>query len=114
MSIEEANVVDFIGTENVTGKVVLTVSDHLDWSDIGMHLSKLQEKMNAYIRFVEGGELLQRYPDAKQRQIVLSVICKYKFPPEGQVFLDKVRPTLEAVGLELRVSHLSTTPVADG
>jgi len=34
MSIEQTDIVDIISTDRATGDVVLTISDHLDWSDI--------------------------------------------------------------------------------
>ena len=37
MSIEQTDVVDFIGTDKATGLVILTISDHLDWSDEHEH-----------------------------------------------------------------------------
>jgi hypothetical protein len=33
MSVEQTDVVDIISTDRETGQVVLTISDHLDWSD---------------------------------------------------------------------------------
>jgi len=33
MSVEQPNVIDIISTDRLTGNVVLTVSDHVDWSE---------------------------------------------------------------------------------
>lgn len=40
MTVENADVIDIIGIDNKTGNVVLTVSDHLDWSDSARHHSR--------------------------------------------------------------------------
>ncbi len=65
MSIEQTDLVDIISIDRMTGEVILTISDHLDWSDCGAHLLLLQSKLNRYLAFVESGEILQSYPKAK-------------------------------------------------
>ena len=102
MSIEQTDVVDIISTERMTGNVVLTISDHLDWSDSTAHQLLLQSKLNRYLAFVESGEILESYPNAKDRPIAFSVI--FKFPPDegGRAFLAKVRPIIESAGFSLR------------
>jgi hypothetical protein len=102
MSIEQTDVVDIIGTERMTGNIVLTISDHLDWSDSTMHLMLLQSKLNRYLAFVESGEILRSYPDAKGRPVVFRVV--FKFPPDeaGRAFLAKTRPIIESAGFVLR------------
>ena len=81
MSIEQAEVVDIISTERLTGNVVLTISDHLDWSDSTAHQLLLQSKLNRYLAFVESGEILESYPKARDKPIVFSVV--FKFPPDA-------------------------------
>ena len=102
MSIEQSDMVDIIGTDRVTGDVVLTISDHLDWSDSTAHQMLLQSKLNRYLAFVESGEILESYPDAKDRPVVFRVV--FQFPPDasGQTFLTKVKPIIEAAGFAFR------------
>ncbi len=60
MAIEKSNIVDAVGIEKTTGDVVLTIADYLDWeTSEAQHLELLQEKLNAYLRFIESGELLE-------------------------------------------------------
>lgn len=54
MSVEQLDVVDVISTDRETGHVILTISDHLDWSDSVQHQTILQAKFNKYLAFVEG------------------------------------------------------------
>ena len=102
MSIEQTDVVDIVSTDRTTGQVVLTISDHLDWSDSTAHQRLLQNKLNRYLGFVESGEILQSYPDAKDRLIAFKVV--FQFPPDeaGRAFLAKVRPIIESAGFSLR------------
>ncbi len=102
MSIEQTDVVDIVSTERMSGNVVLTVSDHLDWSDSTAHQLLLQSKLNRYLAFVESGEILESYPKAKDRPIVFNVV--FKFPPDdaGREFLAKARRIIESAGFTLR------------
>lgn len=52
MSIEQSDKIDFISTTK-SGKVQLTISDHLEWNDEEMHLLILQKKINAYLDFIQ-------------------------------------------------------------
>ena len=97
MSIEQADIVDAIGVDKETGGVVLTISDHLEWSN--EHLLLLQEKVNLYIGFVEAGDLVAVYPDAKGRQVSINVVFKYPPDVRGKNFLDRVGPIVEQAGI---------------
>jgi len=66
MTVEETKLIDIISTDEL-GRVNLTISDHLDWKDSDKHQQILQAKLNSYLAFVENGELLEQYPDAKNQ-----------------------------------------------
>jgi hypothetical protein len=68
MSVEQTDVVDIISIDRETGHVVLTISDHLDWSDSVGHQAILQKKLNTYLAFIESGEILGQCPKAKNRR----------------------------------------------
>ena len=106
MSVEEPDVVDFIGIEPASGKVVLTVADHLDWTDESAHLLALQAKLNRYLAFVESGELVESYPAAAGRSVVVRVIRRVPLSQLGAAFVAHATPLLEAAGIELRTSIL--------
>lgn len=56
MSILDENMVDIIGVDPSKGIATLVITDHLEWtSPVGEHLLLLQEKINCYLRFLEGG-----------------------------------------------------------
>jgi len=102
MSIEQTEVVDIISTDRTTGDVVLTISDHLDWSNSTAHQMLLQSKLNRYLAFVESGEILESYPDARDRPVVFKVV--FQIPPDegGRAFLAKVKAVIESAGFTLR------------
>jgi hypothetical protein len=102
MTVENSDVIDVIGIDNKSGEVILTVSDHLDWSDTVQHQLTLQKKFNAYLAFVESGEILERYPDSKGKSVAFRVVFKYQPEKQGQQFLERARLVLESAGFKLR------------
>ena len=102
MSIEQLDVVDVISTDKETGHVILTISDHLDWSNSVEHQRALQAKFNKYLAFVEGGEILLRYPEAKGRPVAFRVVFKHKPDEEGRRFLERAQDVIEGAGFSLR------------
>lgn len=102
MSVEQFDVVDVISTDPKTGQVVLTISDHLDWTDSVRHQAVLQAKFNKYLAFIESGEILTRYPEAKGRPIAINVVFKHKPDQEGWQFLGRAQRVIESAGFTLR------------
>ena len=103
MSVDQTNVVDAIGVDNSTGDLVLTIMDHLEWiGNDNEHLLLLQEKLNTYLSFVESGDLLESYPNAKGRAVLIDVVCKYPPSQQAQGFYNQVTQIVEGVGMKLR------------
>jgi uncharacterized protein DUF6572 len=97
MSIDQLGVVDIISTRQ-SGEICLTISDHLDWVDTHDHLLRLQEKLNAYLRFLESGEIYERYPEASGRKLIIAVVFMVDPNPEARSFLAKARTIVENAG----------------
>jgi Family of unknown function (DUF6572) len=103
MSIEQTNIVDFINIEPVSENVVLTLADPLPWTTNDHdHLLMLQEKLNVYLSFVESGEILETYPEARDRRITISMVFKYEPNAAAHDFIEKAQAAIEAAGMELR------------
>lgn len=103
MSIDQTDVIDSIGIEDSTGDVVLTISDHLDWLvKDDNHLLLLQEKINAYLRFVESGEIEETYPNTKERSVVINVVGQYPLSQEAKKFYDQVTAIVNDAGMKLQ------------
>jgi hypothetical protein len=102
MSVEQTDVVDILSIDRETGHVVLTISDHLDWSDSAGHQAILQKKLNTYLAFVESGEILEQYPKAKNRPVAFNVV--FGVPPDesGWAFVARAREVIESAGFTLR------------
>lgn len=106
MSIDQTDVVDAIGIENRTGDIVLTIFDHLPWNG-NEHFLLLQEKMNAYLRFIESGEIFETYPNTKDRKFVINVVCKYNPDQSALSFLKRIKTFIDGAGFSFKYEHFS-------
>lgn len=107
MTLTAVREVDAIGVDKETGKVVLTVVDDLGWSDPDRHLMLLQSKLNAYLRFIESGELEDTYPSAKGRPVQILILARERPPSHARHSLEHVRCVLEGSGYEFTHKVLS-------
>lgn len=107
MSVLQVNQIDFIGLDEISNAVVLTISDHLPWDENESHLLLLQEKLNCYIAFCESGEILESYPQSKGRDLIIEIISEHPLNQMGRNFLDKVRLIIEGAGIGLRYRHFT-------
>jgi hypothetical protein len=105
MTVEQIEVVDFVGID-ARGRAVLTISDHLPWDDIKSHLFTLQEKLNAYLRFIEGGEMTGKSPQLAGRAIVISVFLEFPIPNEAEWFFAQSLAAIEAAGFGFEIRSL--------
>ena len=80
MAIDETNKIDFISINKESENCVLTISDHLDWSNPTDHLVSLQSKINSYLEFIESEQISSEYTDSINRQLEISVVSKYEIP----------------------------------
>jgi hypothetical protein len=109
MAIDQTDVVDFIGIDPRTDAAILYISDHLEWTEDDqsdkMHMFLLQEKINAYLRFIESGEIFQSYPKASGREILIKVLMKYPLSHEAEILSEKIRTFLFDAGHKIEFEH---------
>ena len=105
MTVEHHDVVDFVHVEP-SGNAVLTISDHLPWDKINEHLYCLQEKLNAYLRFIESGEIYKKWPDAVEHSILIDLVMKFPAPASTAAFFEKVSSTIVAAGFKFNTRLL--------
>ena len=99
MSVDQQGVIDVMTRSRETGDITLTISDHLDWAQPLEHMTLLQAKIDAYLRFVASGQVIERFPDAVHQAVTIQVAFRVP-PPEGPVqdFLAAVEEKVEAAG----------------
>lgn len=104
MTIEESNVVDFIGIDKETGAVGLLISDHLEWLPSKNPLIK--DKVNAYLDYIESGELLKAYPDAADRDVYIELVHQYPPTEAALKILTRIRQVAKEVNTGFSWSKL--------
>ena len=113
MALERSEQVDAIGVERDTGLVILTLIDEADWTNEENHLHLLQDKLNAYLRFLESGEIEGKYPDASGRKRVISIIAQHEPTEMGFRFLNVAQSTTEGAGFGFRFELRGNDPQRD-
>lgn len=98
MSVQQLDKIDLIGINKETGNVELAIIDDLDWSDIELHLSTLQDKVNAYFNFIEDGGINEAYPGLENYRSIIKVMAQHKLPKEGSRFINQLRILLLDAG----------------
>jgi hypothetical protein len=104
MALEQTDKVDFISISRQTADVKLTLVDALDWTNERHHLTLLQDKINAYLSFIESGEIDRVYPSGIGRQRLINIVARYKPTAAGLVFLDRIRLLVEGAGFGFHFS----------
>ena len=102
MPIDDLSVVDAISLDQ-QGVVNLTIFDAWDWTDEGVHLLAIQEKINLYFGFIESGQLVEAYPAAAGKRILINLVAAEQIPPQGLELLR--RADALAMKLNARVTH---------
>src|SRR5260370_28362758 len=105
MALDKLDSVDTVGIEKDTGFAVLTIADSWDWADEPKHLLALQAKLNAYFGFIESGQILEDYPDAAGRPLVIDVEGRFPLPKVGVDFLKRASESGANMGVTVRSRH---------
>lgn len=109
MSIEETSVIDFVSTDE-RGSVILTITDHLDWSSEEKHLLLLQEKINAYCQYIENGQIYDEYPEVRDMRPIISVVLFHELTSKAESFFRKVSEVLGAEGFGFELQNYRNEP----
>ena len=102
MAIDNISIIDFIGIDKKTNELILTISDHLDWDNTDTHLEILQAKLNAYLSFIESGEIYEHKKEAMGRKIIIEIVGKYNLPTEVISFYKNVNVQVKDLKVEVR------------
>ena len=90
MSVLESDKIDGVAVSG-EGKVLnLLITDHLDFKDEYNHLLTLQEKINAYLGFIESEQYREIYPDSDIESVIIEIHFKYKITDNCRKFIETV------------------------
>ncbi len=97
MTIEDKGVIDFIGVDKESGLIGLLISDHLQWNADKNAL--LKDKINAYLDYIESGELESTYPDVAGRGVYIELVHHHEPNENGKRVLSMVKEICEQCGV---------------
>jgi hypothetical protein len=98
MGLENPNVIDVAGMERDGSAIVLTIADAWDWSDEPSHLVALQRKLDAYLAFIETGQVFEVYPEAEGRLVVIDVVASVPAAAAGLELLHLAHVVAKELG----------------
>ena len=113
MALDEPNKIDAIGIENCTGLAILTIADAWDWREEQKHFVALQAKLNAYLNFIESGQIWESYPDAVGHKLAIDVVGRFPIPQPGIDFLERVSSACADLGVKIRYRHYTGNEAAN-
>lgn len=105
MTVGVANAIEARGIKIGSNFVVSTVPDSWNLGNEHNHLLALQSKLNAYFGFIETGHLLESYPKAAGRQIVIDVVGRFSLPQIAIDFLHRASDTCSVLNAKIRYRH---------
>lgn len=76
LNIEKTNTLDGVGYDEENQRLIMFLSDGMDWHDEARHLFLLQEKINNYIAYIETKQYLKSYTNVKQIEIQICFCFK--------------------------------------
>ncbi|MCO7580544.1 MULTISPECIES: DUF6572 domain-containing protein [Pseudomonas chlororaphis group] len=103
MSITNPQVIDIWAIpKSAPDSLLLIMVAPLEWADEAArseHLLLLQEKINSYIAFIEGGQIYTEIPGAYGKYPIIQVVGLYELPEQAEYFMARVTETLNDVGI---------------
>jgi Family of unknown function (DUF6572) len=108
MTIDQVDVIDHYAVDKVSGDVLLVISDHLPWDeDEGEHLLLLQEKLNAYLQFIEGGQIYESIPGAQGHEIAIVILAQFPLTQTAEQFIQQASAAIAGAGFRLEYKHVA-------
>lgn len=110
MSIDNTNTLDGVAIDSERNALVLLLTDHLMWkceNDSSLteheHLLMLQEKINAYISYLESEQYKETYPNREFSFAVIEIHFKYDITEKCTEFLQVVQNQIRHYGILIEV-----------
>jgi hypothetical protein len=103
MTVDQTGVVDFVSVDKTSGEVLLTISDHFVWDENeGEHLLLLQDKLNAYLDFIFGGQLYTDFPNMRDKPVIISVVGAHPLSEQAQKFFELAKERIKEADVQLK------------
>ena len=94
MSVVDVDKIDGIAINNDEEKLMLLITDHLDWTNEYEHLIQVQDKINAYISFLESEQYKEVYPEQQISIYCIEIHFKYRLTANCLKLMDTINKQL--------------------
>lgn len=101
MSIIETDKIDAMGISMDGKGLKLMLTDHLDWENEAEHLTLLQDKINAYLSFIESNQYANTYPGIAFEHFVIDVRSKYEATENCLKFFEVINAQLREYNIHV-------------
>ncbi|MEG2687275.1 MAG: DUF6572 domain-containing protein [Christensenellaceae bacterium] len=102
MAVDNASQIDAIANDKENACLVLLITDHLSWDNEFKHLKILQDKINAYVAFIENKQYDEIYPNAGFKMVMIDIHFKYDIIDSCLKFLQVVQDQLGQMGIKIK------------
>ena len=108
MPIEHTDQIDGMGIDGENGEYLrLLITDHLEWQENVSSLSEydhlllLQDKVNAYLSFLEARQYKEHYPDNNFSLAIIEIHFKFDITEKCEKFLQTVQEQVGQHGIKI-------------
>ena len=102
--VENAKVVDLIGVDPASDKVVLTMIERRPWGASDQQFQQIEEKINRYMGYVLDGFLADHYPQYEGKDVQLLLECAEEPHGDAVLFVQAAARAASDHGLEFVVA----------
>lgn len=102
--VENAKVVDLIGVDPASDKVVLTMIERRPWGASDQQFQQIEEKINRYMGYVLDGFLAEHYPQYEGKKVQLRLECAEAPHGDATLFVQAATSAASDHGLEFVVA----------
>lgn len=103
MSICEENKIDWMGATENGECLKLCIYDHLDWEDEYIHLLMLQDKINAYLAFLEDEQWKAYAPESFDfKYAMIEVQFLHEITENCEKYLQYAQDQVGQLGIKIR------------
>jgi hypothetical protein len=89
VTVEEADRIDSVTLSADGGSYRLLMTEVRPFEDSDEQFTQLMEKVNAYVEFIQTGQLYDRFPEARGKALDVRLICRNE--PVGERFVKLLR-----------------------
>jgi hypothetical protein len=79
--------IDLIGVDEKNDRVVLSMIETRPWGTRGENLRDLQEKLNTYLNYVLGGQMVSDYPLTQGKRVAFRLHAAYPLTDKEERYI---------------------------